>query len=66
MNVYLEIHLPLGRSLQWHVDARDARRALFATAEAMGCRIIGNGSAGQLVAKLTDTVKATYQIGEER
>lgn len=62
-NVYLEIRLPLGNSLHWHVNARDAREALVDAAARMRCRIVGNGSAGKLVSLLTDTVKATYAIG---
>lgn len=62
-NVYLEIEMPFGRTIHWHVNARDARAAVIDAADRMRCRVVGDGAAGRLVSMFTDTVRATYRIG---
>lgn len=61
--VYLELSLPLGQSLDWHLNARDARAGLLEAARRMRCTIEGTGLSGSLVSRTAGTVVARYEIG---
>lgn len=64
-NVYLEIALPFGVTVNWHATAIGARRQLVNTAETLGCNINGNGTAGTLINN-AGTTTGNYKIGEHK